>query len=466
MIFLEMRSQGRTAMQSESKKKPQPRDQLSKLQSIAQLNEAERKNLISRLTPKQLIELHWDWHFWARPEQREPAGDWRIWLILAGRGFGKTRTGSEYVRSCVDSGRARRIALVGRTAADVRDVMVTGPSGILNCYPPNQRPLYEPSKRRITFHNGAIAHCYSSEKPDALRGPQHDLAWADEAAAWAYPYATWEQLMFVLRLGQAPRCVVTTTPRPIQLIKDLVKNKTTHVTRGSTFANSDNLAPAFLEQILDKYQNTSLGQQEIYAELLEEIPGALWTRATIDAHRVHQPPQSFRRIVVAVDPAVSHNANSDETGIVVAGLGVDGDFYVLEDASIKTSVDKWARAAVTRYQLHKADRIVVEVNQGGDLVDRILKQVDPSVNVRMIHASKGKFARAEPVASRYEQGRVHHVGILPALEDQLCSYSPEFASGSPDRLDALVYAITELDSRSQIEIRIDPHANHVPKSWF
>ena len=385
-------------------------------------------------------------------------------MILAGRGFGKSRTGAEYVRTCVESGEARRIALVGRTAADVRDVMVTGPSGILNCFPPKDRPLYEPSKRRVTFRNGAVAICYSSEKPDQLRGPQHDLAWADEAAAWGYPYATWDQLMFGLRLGQNPRCVVTTTPRPVQLIKDLVNSPTTVITKGSTFANRDNLAPAFIEQIIDKYKGTSLGQQEIYAELLDEIPGALWTRAVIDQHRVHQPPD-LKRIVVAVDPAVTHNANSDETGIVVAGLGTDGDFYVLEDATMKASVDTWARAAVTRYQLHKADRIVVEVNQGGDLVDRILKQVDSRVSVKMIHASKGKFVRAEPVASRYEQGRVHHVGMLKDLEDQLCNYSPEISSGSPDRLDALVYAITELDSRSQVDIRIDTTANTRVSPW-
>ena len=273
--------------------------------------------------------------------------------------------------------------------------------------------------------------------------------------------------MFGLRLGQAPRCVVTTTPRPIQLIKDLVCSKTTQVTRGSTFANRDNLAPAFLEQILDKYAGTSLGMQEIHAQLLEQVPGALWTRAIIDDHRVHQPPRDIKRIVVAVDPAVSHSATSDETGIVVAALGGDGDFYVIEDASMRASVDNWARAVVTRYQLHKADRIVAESNQGGDLVDRILRQVDDSVSVKLIHASKGKYVRAEPVASRYEQGRVHHIGIHPELEDQLCSYSPEFSSSSPDRLDALVYAITELDSRIKKVpiVSIDTNANLKSESW-
>lgn len=388
-----------------------------------------------------------------------------MWLILAGRGFGKTRTGAEWIRERVNSGQAKRIALVGRTAADVRDVMVTGQSGILNCYPEDRRPLYEPSKRRITFHNGAVAICYSSEKPDQLRGPQHDTVWADEAAAWAYPYATWDQLMFGLRLGQTPRCVVTTTPRPIQLIRDLVDSKTTHVTRGSTFSNRDNLAPAFFDQILDKYAGTSLGRQEIYAELLDEVPGALWTRATIDKHRVHQPPPTLKRIVVAVDPAVSNSGTSDETGIVVAGLGSDDDFYVIEDATMKASVDKWARAVVFRYNRYKADRIVAESNQGGDLVEQILRQVDDSISVKLIHASKGKYSRAEPVASRYEQGRVHHIGIHAELEDQLCNYSPEFTKKSPDRLDALVYAITELDAKRVIDVRIDSNANTKQSTW-
>ena len=343
--------------------------------------------------------------------------------------------------------------------------MITGPSGILNCYPPEQRPIYEPSRRRILFHNGAVAHCYSSERPDQLRGPQHDLAWCDEAAAWAYAYGTWDQLMFGLRLGTDPKCIVTTTPRPVQLIKDLVKSETTYITRGNTFANRDNLAPAFLEQIIEKYEGTSLGQQEIYAQLLEELPGALWTRKMIDDNRVHQPPRNLRRIVVGVDPAVTHSGISDETGIIVAALGEDGDFYVIEDGTMKASVDKWARAVVTRYQLYKADRIVVEVNQGGDLVDRILRQIDRSVSIKMIHASKSKFARAEPVSARYEQGRVHHVGMHAALEDQLCSYSPEYANSSPDRLDALVYAITELDSKKSFDIKIDSNANTRPSEW-
>jgi predicted phage terminase large subunit-like protein len=341
------------------------------------------------------------------------------------------------VRDQVKQKKARRIALVGRTAADVRDVMVSGPSGILAVCPDDERPLYEPSRRRLIWPCGAVAHTYTSEKSDQLRGPQHDLAWCDELAAWNNAYDTWDQLMFGLRLGN-PRCVVTTTPRPIKLLKDLIDNENAVVTRGSTFENRLNLADAFFEQIIDRYEGTSIGRQEIYADLLTEVPGALWQRSTIDQYRVHQPPKDLRRIVVAVDPAVTAKDTSDETGIVVVGLGADGDFYVLGDASLRASVDTWARAVVTRYQMHRADKVIAEVNQGGDLVAKVIHQIDDTVPVRSIHASRGKYVRAEPVAARYEQGRVHHVGSLPELEDQLCSFSPTNDKRSPDRMDALV----------------------------
>ena len=393
-----------------------------------------------------------------------PETDWRTWLILAGRGYGKTRTGAEFVRERVASGQAKHIALIGRTSADVRDVMVTGPSGILSCCPPDDRPLYEPSRRRLTWPNGAVAHTFSSEKPDQLRGPQHDTAWCDELAAWTYAYDTWDQLMFGLRLGD-PKCVVTTTPRPIKLVRDLVKSQTCAITRGSTFDNKDNLAEAFFQHIMDKYEGTSLGRQELYAELLEEIPGALWTRLIIERNRVKKYPELIRT-VVAVDPSITSKSGSDETGIVVVGLADDGDFYVIEDVSGRMSVDNWARKVVDCYHRHRADRVVAEVNQGGDMVEKCIRQVDPTVSYRPIRASKGKFARAEPVASRYEQGRVHHVGSYTALEDQLCTYSPSYMSSSPDRLDALVYAVTELDSRALLNIRVDNDANYNPREWF
>ena len=419
---------------------------------------------MSQLTQKQLIDLRWDWSFWARPDQRTPENDWRIWLILAGRGYGKTRTGAEFIRQRVKSGEARNIALIGRTAADVRDVMVNGPSGLLNCCPPDERPVYEPSRRRIVWPNGAIAQTFSSQKPDQLRGPQMDTAWCDELAAWEYPYDTWDQLMFGLRLGD-PKCVVTTTPRPIQLVRDLVKNDKVAITRGTTFDNKDNLADSFFDHIMDKYDQTSLGQQELYAELLDSVPGALWTREIIDCNRVEEAPE-LARIIISVDPAMSSKKQSDETGIVVVGLGVDNDFYVLEDLSGRYSVDAWARVVVNAYHRLGADRVVAEVNQGGDLVEKVIRQVDSGISYRPIRASKGKFSRAEPVAARYEQGRVKHTKVFSLLEDQLCTYSSSFMPQSPDRLDALVYGITELDSRSLVSIRVDNDSNYAPKDFF
>ena len=428
------------------------------------LPEKEQQKVLNQLTQRQLIDLRWDWDFWARPDQMVPEGDWRVWLILAGRGYGKTRTGAEFIRQRVKSGEAKNIALIGRTAADVRDVMVNGPSGLLACCPPDERPIYEPSRRRIIWPNGAIAQTFSSEKPDQLRGPQHDTAWCDETAAWTYSYETWDQLMFGLRLGD-PKCVVTTTPRPIQLLRDLIKSEKVAVTRGTTFDNKDNLADSFFSHILDKYDQTTLGRQELYAELIDEIPGALWTRATIESGRVEEAPV-LTRIVIAVDPAMSSKRGSDETGIIVAGLGEDGDFYVIEDLSGRLSVDRWARLVVDTYHRLGADRVVAEVNQGGELVEKVIRQIDSGISYRAIRASKGKFARAEPVASRYEQARCHHVGAYAQLEDQLCSYSSTFMPQSPDRLDALVYAITELDSRSTVNIRVDNESNYVPKEWF
>jgi len=271
--------------------------------------------------------------------------------------------------------------------------------------------------------------------------------------------------MFGLRLGD-PRCVVTTTPRPIKLLKDLLGNPNCCITRGSTFDNRNNLAEAFFEQIIDKYEGTTIGRQEIYADLLTEVPGALWKREMIDQHRVHQPPDNLKRIVIGVDPAVTNKDTSDETGIIVVGLGSDDHFYVLGDGSVRASVDTWARAVATRYQMHRADRVVAEVNQGGDLVAKMINQIDSTIPIKKVHASKGKYVRAEPVAARYEQGRVHHVGALNELEDQLCSYSPVNSKFSPDRMDALVYAITELDSKTVVDLRIDSNANYQPRNWF
>ncbi len=389
--------------------------------------------------------VRFDWRRKARPDQLTPpdgAIPWRVWLLLAGRGFGKTRTGAEHIRERVMSGAAKRIALVARSAADVRDVIVEGESGILAVSPPAERPTWEPSRRRLTWPNGAIATTYSADEPDQLRGPQHDYAWADELAAWRYPDA-WDQLLFGLRLGADPRAIVTTTPRPTPIIRALVSAATTHVTRGRTRDNAANLAPGFLDAIVARFEGTRLGRQELDGEILDDNPGALWRRDGIDAARVRVAPD-LRRVVVGVDPAVTASATSDETGIVVAGLGYDGRFYVLGDYSGRYSPEQWASRAVQAYREHKADRVVAERNQGGDLVERNLRTVDRNLPVTTVHAKRGKALRAEPVSSLYEQGRVSHVGSLAALEDQMTAWDPSGDGESPDRVDALVYALTEL----------------------
>ncbi len=397
-------------------------------------------------SPENQANLQSDWSlFRARPEQRPPTDpDWLVWLLLAGRGFGKTRTGAETVRMEIESGRARRVALVAPTAADVRNVMVEGQSGLLSIGDPLYRPRYEPSKRRLTWFNGGIAECYSADEPDRLRGPQHDFAWVDELGAWRYP-AAWDMLMFGLRLGDRPRVVVTTTPRPISLIRDLVASPTTRVTRGSTFDNEANLAPEFLSVIVSKYQGTELGRQEIYAELLREASGALWTRKAIEAAQIDPgAAPELKRVVVAIDPAVTSGERADETGLVVAGLGVDGLVYVLRDASGRFSPDEWARRAVGLYDEHVADRIIGETNNGGEMVEATLRTVRRAVSYKAVTATRGKRTRAEPVAALYEQGRVKHAGVFPALEDQMCNWTPGGGEASPDRLDALVWAVTEL----------------------
>lgn len=392
--------------------------------------------------------LLYDWPTWARPNQLAPSGEWRTWLLLAGRGFGKTRTGAEWVRSITDT--VGRIALVGPTASDVRDVIVEGESGILACCPASNRPIYEPSKRRLTWPNGAIATTYSADEPDRLRGPQHGAAWCDELAAWRYPEA-WDMLQMGLRLGRDPRCVVTTTPRPTAIVRALLADPTTATTRGSTYDNKANLPGAFMRQILARYEGTRLGRQELHAEVLTDTPGALWTLGLIDQHRVRSHPE-LRRVVVAVDPAASSGSDSDETGIIVAGLGVDGHGYILADGSKRDTPRGWAEQAIAYYHRYSADVIVAEANQGGEMVRHVLATVDSSAHVRMVHASRGKYTRAEPVSSLYERGMIHHVGSYAMLEDQMASWVPGQAAGSPDRMDAMVWAITELLVGGQQEL--------------
>lgn len=366
-----------------------------------------------------------------------------MWLILAGRGFGKTRSGAEWVRAQVESGRRRRIALVGETAADARAVMVEGESGLLAIAPAWMRPRYEPSRRRLVWPNGAIASTFSAEDPDQLRGPQFDAAWADELAKWRYPEA-WDNLLLALRLGEDPRCVATTTPKPRHFLAALMAEPGTALTRGATDENAANLAPAFLAQITSRYRGTRLGRQEIGGEYLADLPGALWTRAGLEASRALPPPEPPLTVVVGVDPAVTAGGGACETGIVVAARGRDGRAAVLADHSLRAGPDGWARRVVEAWRQHRAARVVVEVNQGGDLVRQVLRTVDAAVPVAPVRARLGKLGRAAPVAALYEQGRVAHAGVFAALEDQMTSFTGGDGEGASDRLDALVWALSDL----------------------
>jgi len=408
------------------------------------LPESEQVKIIKDLKDEKAGELLYDWDFRARPKQVAPDWAWYTWLLLSGRGGGKTRVGSEMVRKWAKEGYSP-IALVGQTKGDVRDTMVeVGDSSILKISPPDFRPHYESSKRRLTWPNGVVGIIYSGDEPEQLRGPQHMKAWVDELAKFKYPNDAWSNLMFGLRIGDNPQSVVTTTPKPIKIIKELIADPTTAVTRGHTLENQDNLSPAFVKYILAKYEGTRLGRQELAGEILDDNPDALWQRDQIDALRVRETPK-LHRVVVAVDPAVSVSETSSETGIVVAGIAWVGDLlhgYILADLTLKGSPDQWATAAVTGFKQNAADRIVGEANNGGDMVEYTVKTVDKDVPFKKVHASRGKYTRAEPVSALYEQGRVHHVGFFGELEDQLCEWVP--GDDSPDRLDALVWAITEL----------------------
>lgn len=392
--------------------------------------------------------LLYDWRRWARPKQLAPEGDWDGWLILAGRGFGKTRTAAELVRDEVESGRSGRIALIAETSADGRDVVVEGESGILAVSPPWNKPLYEPSKRRITWPNGALATLYDAREPDQLRGPQHDFAVMDELAKYRYAQEVFDQMLFGLRLGVHPRWVAPTTPRPIKLIKDLLKDPRVAVTRGSSTENMGNLAATYRRNVIDRYAGTRLGRQEIDAEVLEDVPGALWTRRNLDEYRVKEAPP-LKRVVVAVDPPATSGENANEAGIIGVGADINNHGYTLDDWSMQGTPDEWARRAVALYHRLEADRIVAEKNQGGEMVEHVIKSVDRNVPVTLVHASRGKYVRAEPVSALYEQGRCHHVGTHPTLEDQMISFTPESAMDrsrgiSPDRTDALVWGYSFL----------------------
>lgn len=402
----------------------------------------ERNLILNDFSDEELAFLEYDWHFWGRRNQFEPLGDWRNWLLLAGRGFGKTRTGAEWIRERVESGKSKHIHLIGPTASDVRDTMVEGESGLLSVFPPEQKPLYEPSKRKVTFHNGAIALLFSAEEPERLRGPQCDTAWCDELAAWKYPQETWDMFQFGFRLGDDPRCVITTTPKPIPLVKTILKDSATITTRGTTYDNALNLAPAFMDTIISRYEGTRLGRQELNAEILDDNPDALWQRSNIDLYRVSNMPK-LTRVVVAIDPAATSKEGSDDTGIIVAGIDVLKHGYVIGDYTCHLPPKQWAANAIAAYNKHEANFIVGETNNGGEMVEHTVKTIDANVPFRDVHASRGKQTRAEPISALYEQGRIHHVGSFPQLEDQMCDWVPGISS-SPDRVDALVWAFYSL----------------------
>ena len=424
----------------------------SLIESLASLPGPARAEVLASLTEAQAEELLWDWQSWARPEQIAPGGDWLTWLILAGRGFGKTRSGAEWVRSItcgrtpLSRGTHSRIAIIAETAADARDVLADGPSGILSVHPKEFRPKYESSKRRLTWPNGATATLFNATEPDQLRGPQFDAAWSDEMAKWRHAQETYDMLSFGLRLGNDVRHVITTTPRSIPILREIIGDPSTVVTRGSTYDNRANLSAKFFAKIVAKYEGTRLGRQELHAEILDDLPGAMWTMAMIDAARVTVAPE-MQRIVVAVDPSgQGDDGQGDSIGIVVAGLGVDGRGYILADRSCDMSPAGWGARAVDAYREFNADRIVAERNFGGAMVEHVIRTVDRNVSYSEVTASRGKAARAEPVAALYEQGRVSHMGVFAGLEDQMCAMGPSgyAGKGSPDRLDAAVWALTDL----------------------
>ncbi|RTL49814.1 MAG: ATP-binding protein [Bradyrhizobiaceae bacterium] len=432
------------------------------------MSPAQRLHILTQLNEAELDLIASDWQLFAHPHQWPPrfaasGAAWLTWLLIGGRGAGKTRAGAEWIRAQalglppLASEPAGRIALVGETEHDVREVMIEGISGLLAVHRRDERPLWTSSRKRLEWSNGAVAYAFSAEDPESLRGPQFCCAWSDELAKWRYADAAFDMLQFGLRLGSQPRQLITTTPRPSALIKRLLKDESCAVTRAPTRANALNLAPNFLQSVMARYAGTRLGRQELDGELIEDRPDALWTRALIEQCRIHDVPQ-LARIVVAVDPPVSSGKRADSCGIVAAGIASEGMIVVLADETIaNASPSVWAAKAIALWRKLQADALVVEVNQGGEMVRSVIAQVDAGVPVTSVRASRGKYLRAEPVATLYEQGRVRHAGSFPALEDEMCDFGPSgLTSGrSPDRLDALVWAIASLThgARGQPRVR-------------
>lgn len=421
-----------------------------------------RELFLEELDEAALQQLKRDWPVWARLKQRPPLSDWRTWLLLGGRGAGKTRTGAEWLKGVAladphyPGSSGGRVALVGTSYDDMRDVMVEGESGILAIHEKSERPQWISSRKELIWPNGTVGKLYASSNFEGLRGNQFGAAWCDEICKWSNLQQTWDMLQFCLRLGTFPRQVVTTTPKPLALLKKLLKDPTTVTVRSTTSENADNLASGFLEYVEGIYANTRLGRQELGGEIIEDNEHSLWKRDALERSRV-QEIEPLNRIVIAVDPPASSTAGSAACGIIAAGRGGSGKVYVLEDKTLhKARPDQWAAEVVGLYHSLKADLIVAEVNQGGDMVKTVLQTVDPGLPVRPVHASRGKWVRAEPVALLYERGMVKHAGRFPELEDQMCAMMPDGISQgvSPDRVDALVWAITNLALEQRVEPRV------------
>lgn len=388
------------------------------------------------------------------PPFRHDDARYSTWLLMGGRGAGKTRAGAEWIKGHAlghkpyTAEATRQIALIGQSEHEVREIMIEGVSGVLSVHARHERPVWVPTRRRLEWDNGAVAYAFSAEDPESLRGAQFDIAWADELAKWRYAQETFDMMQFGLRLGLLPKQMITTTPRPIPLIRNLMADDATMVTRAPTFANANNLAAAFLRNVLGRYHGTRLGRQELDGDLIDDRPDALWSRAVIERCRVASAP-ALQRIVVAVDPPVTSTRRADACGIVAAGRTDDGKLYVLADESVaEVTPSAWATKAVALWRRLQADALVVEVNQGGDMVRAVISEVDRSVTVTPVRAMRGKYLRAEPIATLYEQNRVHHVGAFAQLEDEMCDFGLDgLSSGqSPDRLDALVWALTSLNT--------------------
>lgn len=409
---------------------------------------------------KKAITLYTKWLKTARPKQIAPYKDYFIWLILAGRGWGKTKTGAQDIAIYAMKHPNVICAVVAPTFGDLRRVCFGGPSGLLSIIPSDCCDTsfgtngFASANMEIRLANGSKIVGYAAVSPERLRGPQFHRAWCDELASWQYPEA-FDQLMFGLRLGEKPQCLITTTPKPIKILKDLIDRKDVHLTKGNTFENKDNLADSALEMMRERYEGTALGRQELYAEILDDVEGALWNNAMIESTRINKEDErELQQIIVAVDPAVTTGENSDETGIMVVGKDRNNEYYVLEDLSGRHTADSWGRIVLNAYYEWEADRIIAEVNNGGDLVEKVIRDKDSNVSYRSVRATRGKMLRAEPIAALYEQKRVHHMGIFADLESQMCSYVGQLKP-SPDRLDALVWGLTELSkSKGQINWRI------------